>query len=146
MKIRKLADTFVAAAILLATGCATQYQRVDHGARLAELKINPDVLAKVQAGDRLDLEDIESLSASGAEESDLSGYLRQSGARYELRSRDVTRLKEAGVSEQVIDTMLASQRIRRRGYVRYGPLAYGPWPHYRRGYYPYFGYRYGFCY
>jgi hypothetical protein len=86
--------------------------------------------------DPLALSDVEALSHAGVNDGVILRYIRNQGTIYTLNSADVVRLRHAGVSQSVIDYMLATAR----SYYDYPPVYdpwYGPWwgPWYGPGFY-----------
>jgi len=113
----------------LFAGCASTQLRQD-AATVAAVGTPDELEYKIEHGKALTLKEIKSLSAEGVTDDILLRNIDASYAAYRLDSNQVEDLKTAGVSERVIDALLASGDRRR---------------HYRSGYYSY-GHRYGHGY
>src|SRR6185436_415008 len=96
-------------------------------------------------GEVLTLADVEDLARYKVSESTILKYLQATGAIYVLRTEDVNRLQQAGISKGVIDYMLSTVNQRPvqvvKRYYRY--YNYDPWWYsYPSYYYPYYSYPY----
>lgn len=125
---------FAALAFGLLTGCATLHE----GDRylLQEHHVSPSLYARMLHGEPLSLSDVIELSQRQVPPDFIVHYLWTSYAVYHLSSTDISNLRKAGVSKQVIDYMLASGPMYApRPYSYYGaPGYYAPYPYYPYGY------------
>ena len=147
MKPFRLLALLVLPLVLAACGPNPQ-QQADLGA-VERSGVPPATYDKMVHGDSLALSDIEALTRAGVNDGVILRYIRNQGTIYTLNSADVLRLRHAGVSQSVIDYMLATAR----SYYDYPPVYdpwYGPWwgPWYGPGFYGPgigfdFGYRHG---
>jgi len=115
--------------VVLFAGCASTQLRQD-AATVAAVGTPEDLQYKIEHGKALTLDEITLLSAEGVTDDILLRNIDASYAIYRLDSNQVEDLKASGVSEPVIDALLASGDRRQ---------------HYRSGYYSY-GHRYGHGY
>jgi outer membrane lipoprotein SlyB len=67
---------------------------------------SPRTLKKVDNGEQLSMSDIEKMSHAGISDDKIIGAINSTGSVYHLSSREVQELKNAGVSQRVIDFML----------------------------------------
>lgn len=67
---------------------------------------SPQTVRRINKEQQLTLKDIENLSDAGISDSKIINIIDATGSVYHLSSADVARLKNAGVSEHVIDYML----------------------------------------
>ncbi|HMJ63793.1 MAG TPA: hypothetical protein VK615_00470 [Candidatus Binatia bacterium] len=111
--------------------------------------IPPVLKKKMLDGEVLTLADIEDLAHYKVSEGTILKYLQATGAIYVLRTEDVNRLQQAGVSKGVIDYMLSTvnqrpvQVVKRYyRYYNYDPSWYYPSYPYYQYYYPYYSYPY----
>ncbi len=131
--------------LLLAACGPTAQQQADLNA-VQRGGVPPATYDKMVHGDALSLFDIETLSRAGVNDGVILRYIRDEGTIYTLNSADVVRLRHVGVSQSVIDYMLATARA----YYAYPPVydPYdGPWwgPWYGPGFYgPGIGFDFGF--
>lgn len=100
------------------SGCAT----LDHDDRLvlAEHNVSPPLYEKMKHGEPLAVPDIIELWSKGLPGPFIIRYVRETEASYRLTVDDVSELKEAGVSPDVINYLLATPPV-------YGPAVY-PYP------------------
>ncbi len=130
---------------LAACGLSPQ-QKADY-ARVQSSGVSSAVYDKMVHGDDLSLYDIKALSRAGVGDGVILRYLRNQGTVYVLSSDDVTGLRKAGVSQSIVDFMLATPRNYGYGYppVTIG-IGYGPYwgnPYWGGPYWgPYYGYPY----
>ena len=124
-------------ALFLLTGCVTSYVSVDYSQLVAAYDVDGHVVEKLRTHQPLELEDIKHLSDLEVPDSLTLGYLRQERTVYHLNSEHVQNLREAGVSKEVVDYLLATPAaypIRvYYPYYRYVPspyFYYGGWYHY----------------
>jgi len=124
-------------ALFLLTGCVTSYVSVDYAQLVTAYGVDGHVVEKLRTHQPLELEDIRHLSDQVVPDSLTLGYLRQERTIYHLNSEHVQNLREAGVSKEVIDYLLATPAaypIRvYYPYYRYRPppyFHYGGWYHY----------------
>jgi hypothetical protein len=140
-----------AAAVCLLAGCATD---AAYEARLADLDahgVTGLVREKVADEAALSGREIATLSRQGVSDTTIVGHVRASGATYTLTTAGVTQLRKAGVSDAVIDYLLATpaiaaQRQAARAEWLAWNVSYG-YPYRYYGVAPYgYGYRYGYGY
>ncbi len=98
-------------------GCATVSQQDQEVLRAHGVSEN--VYDKMRYGDALSLGDVIELSEHGVPAGLIVHYMRANDIGYRLRKADVTRLRNAGVSEDVIAYMLSTGAV-------YGGPVYGP--------------------
>jgi hypothetical protein len=67
---------------------------------------SPQTVRRINKEQQLTLKDIENLSDAGISDSKIINIIDATGSVYHLSSADVASLKNAGVSERVIDYML----------------------------------------
>lgn len=95
----------------------------------AAVSVTPEISQKIARGSILSVGEIAALARSGFPEDQLRAHLRSSRAVYRLSSYDVAALQEAGVSNALIDEMLARTYASARVYS--GPRFYrAPFPSY----------------
>lgn len=73
----------------------------------ATVQVAPEIAQKIARDSILSVAEIAALSRSGFPEDQLRAHLRSSLAVYRLSTYDITALQEAGVSNALIDEMLA---------------------------------------
>jgi hypothetical protein len=101
------------AVIIFSSGCATttasrslraeQVQTV-----LAQKSVKPETQEKVVSGEALSLDDIRHLNSKNIDDTIIVEAIEQSQVVYQLKSEDVSALKQAGVDGTVIDALLLS--------------------------------------
>jgi hypothetical protein len=128
---------------LAACGLSDQ-QKADY-ARVQQSGVSSAVYDKMMHGDDLSLYDIKALSRAHVSDGIILRYLRDQNTVYYLSSGDVSSLRNAGVSQSIVDYMLRSPQYNAGPPVvvgvGYGPYWGGPWgPPYP---YPY-GYGWGY--
>jgi hypothetical protein len=87
--------------------------------------LSPALKEKMLHGDALPLSEIEILSQAGLSENLILNYLRSSGGSYELLTKDIDLLRDAGLTDSVIDYLLTTRSRRTTSYYRslyYSPL------------------------
>ncbi len=89
-----------------AVGGAIIGASLDESDRSTMQQSSPQTLRRVDNGDQLTLNDIEKMSKSGIGDDKIIGVIQSTGSIYHLSSEDITELKNAGVSQRVIDYML----------------------------------------
>lgn len=67
---------------------------------------NPDTLRRVEQGQPLTLADVRALSKAGVSDDIIISQIRNTRAAYRLVTNEIIELKEAGVSDKVIDFMI----------------------------------------
>ena len=67
---------------------------------------NPETLRRVEQGQPLTLSDVKALSKAGVGDDIIISQIRNSRSAYRLVTTEIIELKEAGVSERVIDFMI----------------------------------------
>jgi len=115
----------IAAAIGLLAGCATLNQ--NDQALLQQHHVSPALYSRMVHEDPLALSDIVELTQRQLSPDFIVYYLSSTRAAYRLSQRDISNLRKAGVSKQVIDYLLST------------PARYAPAPYY----YPAVNYYYG---
>lgn len=123
MKARYLLVILVAIVGVFSSGCATAARR-NTALAAAQYGADVSVLDKLERGARLTYTDIEELGRRGVPENVILAHLERRDDAYRLTTTQVIRLREAGVSDGVIDYLLASRE--------------------RRTYYPAYAYSYGY--
>jgi hypothetical protein len=125
MKLR-LVDTLTLGLILFGLlGCATTGKRPALVEELQTPDVEPAVLTKVEKRQPLALADIEHLVARGVPDNSILTYLRQRRTVYRLKLADIDRLREAKVSDKLIEYLLgtpAEYQSGRRHYYPYYPF------------------------
>ena len=127
----KLARIFVFLVPLFLAACGLSDQQKADYASVQNSGVSSAIYDKMVHGDDLSLYDIKALSRAHVNDGIILRYLRDRGTVYVLSSGDVTGLRNAGVSQSIVDYMLQTPRI----YGPYGnpPIAIGI------GYGPYWG-------
>jgi hypothetical protein len=122
---------------LFLTACGLSDQQKADYASVQRSGVPAATYDKMLHGDPLSLSDVENLAQARVNEGVILRYMRDHGTIYVLNSRDIARLRKAGVSNSIIDYMLQTAQ----GYGA-GPYSYG-YP-YGPGYYdPFWGPWYG---
>lgn len=67
---------------------------------------SPDTMQRYDRNQKLKLDDIKSLSQAGISDDKIIGMIQQTNSRYNLTTSQVIELKNAGVSQKVIDYMI----------------------------------------
>jgi len=125
-------------AMSLLTGCTTLNQR-DRD-MLGQHHVSPELYEQMLHKEPLALSDIIELSRKQLPPRFIIEYLDSTRASYHLKRSDVTRLKKAGVSQDVIDYLLESAPLYGPEPYYYSPTFYDSWP--SSYYYPeYYYYR-----
>ncbi len=70
---------------------------------------SPQTVRRINEGEQLSLKDIEKMSNAGISDDKIIGVIDSTGSTYHLSSADVVELKNAGVSQRVIDYMLQTR-------------------------------------
>ena len=79
---------------------------MDQQQRETLAKQNPQTLQRVQAGQPLGLADIKALARAGVSDDIIISQIRNSHTVYRLSTAEIIDLKDAGVSNRVIDFMI----------------------------------------
>jgi hypothetical protein len=139
---------------LLLAACAPSAQQTADLAAVQTSGVPSATYDKMVHGDELSLSDVCALERAHVDEGVILRYMRQHGTIYELSSRDISRLQNAGVSQSVIDYMQNTETASAVSYptttivtyAPYGPIGYyGPsatsyWgPRYYGAYDPFYG-------
>ncbi len=95
-------------AALITGGCATAARR-QTALTAAHYGTAPAVLDKLELGQRLALADIEELGRRGVPDTTILAHLQRRGDAYQLTAAQITRLREAGVGDKVINYLLDSR-------------------------------------
>ncbi len=129
---------------LFLTACGLSEQQKADYASVQRAGVNSAIYDKMVHGDPLSLYDIKSLSRAGVSDGVILRYLRDQETIYSLSSNDVTSLRNAGVSQSIVDFMLQTPQrygsppvVIGVGY-GYGPY-WGPGPFWGPYYGPYYG-------
>jgi len=123
MKTRYLLLVFVAAIGVLSSGCVTAARR-NTALAAAQYGTETVVLDKLERGAPLTFADLEELGRRGVPDNVILAHLNRRDDAYRLTTTQVDRLREAGISDGVINYLLASRE--------------------RRTYYPAYVYSYGY--
>ena len=67
---------------------------------------SPKTVKKIDRNQQLSLNDVEKMSEAGITDDKIIGTIHSTGSIYHLSSSDIEELKNAGVSQRVIDYML----------------------------------------
>lgn len=67
---------------------------------------SPQTIRRVDRGEQLSIKDIEKMSQAGISDDKIIGTIQSTGSVYHLTSSDIDQLKNAGLSQRVIDYML----------------------------------------
>jgi len=102
------------------SGCATL--KPDERALLLEHNVSPETFDRMRYNEPLTVPDIIELSKRGVPVPFIIHYLRRTETSYPLSPSDITELKNAGVSPDVVNYLLATPSI-------YSPQRY-PYPYY----------------
>jgi len=78
---------------------------LDVGEKARPNQTTPETLKKVEASQPLSLEDVENLAKAGVKEELIIGRLHETNSHFDLKSADLVRLKNNGVSEGIINSM-----------------------------------------
>ena len=122
-------------ALALFTGCTTLHE----GDRylLQDHHVSPALYDRMLHGEPLSLPDIVELSQKQVPPPFIVHYVWKTYAVYHLSGSDISYLHKAGVSQQVIDYLLASgPMFAPRPYPYYPAPYYAPYPYYPYGYGP----------
>jgi hypothetical protein len=79
---------------------------MDQAQRESLERQNPGTLQRVEQGQPLGLADIKALAKAGVSDEVIISQIRNSGTVYHLSTAEIIDLKDAGVSERVIDFMI----------------------------------------
>lgn len=79
---------------------------IDQAQRETLQEQNPQTLQRVEQGQPLGLADIKALAKAGVSDEVIISQIRNSHVAYRLTTAEIIDLKEAGVSEKVIDFMI----------------------------------------
>jgi len=118
---------FLALSLGLLSGCASQAQR-QTAATATRYGAPPEVVRKMERGDRLALADLGLLAQSHMPDDDVLAYMRHTNAAYWLKTAEIDQLRAQGVSDRIIDYLLTTPtRVVRsfRGYTRGGVWYHG---------------------
>ena len=115
--------------LFLAACGLSEQQKADY-AKVQQSGVSSAVYDKMMHGDDLSLYDIKALSRAHVSDGIILRYLRDRNTVYMLSSSDVTSLRNAGVSQSIVDYMLQTPRI-----YAYPPVTIGV----GYGYGPYWG-------
>lgn len=110
---------------VLSSGCATAARR-NTALAAAQYGTDVGVLDKLERGTRLGLVDLKELGRRGVPEDVILAHLKRRADVYRVTTGEVLQLREAGVTDGVIDYLLASRdQLARRGPRIYRGGGYG---------------------
>lgn len=118
---------FLALSLSALSGCASQTQR-QTAVIATRYGAPPEVVRKMERGDRLALADLGLLAQAQVPDDDVLAYIRQTNVSYRLKTAEIDQLRAHGVSDRIIDYLLTTPtRVARpyRGYVRGGAWYHG---------------------
>lgn len=69
-------------------------------------KKNPRILEKIEAGERLSIDDIKKMSRVGLSDQTIIWQIKSCKAVFLLSTADIIHLRQAGVSQRVVDAMI----------------------------------------
>lgn len=121
---------FLALSLAALSGCASTAQR-QFAMTATRYGASPEVVRKMERGDRLSLPDLETLARAHVPDDDVLVYLRRANASYKLTTTQIDQLRTRGVSDRIIDYLLTTPtRVARpyRGSIR-GGMWYGGFGH-----------------
>jgi hypothetical protein len=126
---------------LLLTACGLSDQQKADYASVERSGVSSATYDKMVHDDALSLYDIKALARARVNDGVILRYLRDHGTIYTLNSADVQDLRNAGVSQSIVDYMLQTPREYGAGPVigvgiGYGPGWYNPYGPYGPYYYP----------
>src|ERR1700677_1200316 len=107
MRFFRLAELFIP---LLLAACGLSPQQQADYAVVHNSEVNPAVYDKMVHGDDLDVADVKDLHLAGVGDDIILRYLRNQKTVYYLTKINVGVLKQAGVSDTVIEYMLQTPR------------------------------------
>lgn len=122
-----------ALSLTVLSGCASSTQR-QTAVTATRYGAPPEVVRKMERGARLSLTDVGLLAQARVPDEDVIVYLRQTNTIYGLTTTQIDQLRAVGVSDRLIDYLLATPTQVVRPYRRYvrGGAWYGGFGH---GYY-----------
>lgn len=82
---------------------------LDHQDRKVVEKSSPRTVDRIDNGDPLTISDVIKLSQAGVSDQTIIAYIHDSKSVYQLNEVQVRRLREGGVSQRVIETMLETE-------------------------------------
>lgn len=100
---------FVLPLLLAACGLSDQ-EKADYDS-VQRSGVSSAIYDKMVHGDPLSLYDIKALSRARVSDGIILRYMRNAGTIYVLNSDDVQGLRNAGVSQSIVDYMLQTQRL-----------------------------------
>jgi hypothetical protein len=126
---------------LVLTACGLSEQEKADYASVERSGVSSATYDKMIHGDALSLYDIKALARARVNDGVILRYLRDRGTIYTLNSADVQDLRNAGVSQSIVDYMLQTPRMYGPPAVigvgiGYGPGWYDPYAPYGPYYYP----------
>lgn len=89
-----------------AVGGAVIGAALDSSDRSAVQNSSPATMNRIDRGEQLSIKDIETMSQAGITDDKIISTIHSTGSVYHLSASDVQELKDAGVSQRVIDYML----------------------------------------
>ncbi|MBS3905223.1 MAG: hypothetical protein KGZ39_07850 [Simkania sp.] len=91
-----------------AAGGALIGAALDDSDRKAMEAQSPRTLHKIDRGEHLSVNDIKQMSAAGLNDKVINSQIESTGSVFHLTTADIIDLKQSGVSQNVIDTMIRS--------------------------------------
>lgn len=82
---------------------------LDEQDRKVMQKSSPRTVDRMDRGDPLTINDVIKLSQSGVSDDAIIRYIKETASTYNLSQTQVKRLQEAGVSQRIINDMLAAR-------------------------------------
>ena len=137
-QLLQLSLVLLTAAALVTSGCATSPKRQAWLDGIRARDVEEAVYQKIRRWRKTELTEIEHLAKKGVPPADTLRHLQESKAVYHLTTKDIDRLRAAGVEEEVIDYLLSTPRLGNQRLRQPNPFRdpFCP-PHLRYGY----GYR-----
>ena len=89
----------------------TSSVQLDSQERRALEQTSPRTLQRMNRGEPLTLNDVIKLSQGGVRDDITLQYLHESNSTYQLSAAQIRRLRDAGVSESVVDAMVNSGQL-----------------------------------
>lgn len=124
-------------------GCASLGKPPPYAAELPGYAVDPVVVAKMEARKPLEIEELVHLSSQKVPDDVIVEHVKTSRAVYQLTTEDVDRLREEGLSADVIDFLLATPGLYRQYHAPYPHRPYyGSGFHFGHYHYPHHAYRY----
>lgn len=84
---------------------------IDESQRARLREEYPTTLERVEQGQPLSIADVKAMAKAGVSDDVILGQIRQTRSSYQLSTAEIIELKQAGVSEPVIDYMIKSPSV-----------------------------------